>query len=135
MKKVEVVAAVIRRDRFILCCQREQNKLIYLSEKWEFPGGKIEEGESKEHALMREIQEELEMEIFDLRFVLTVVHNYEDFELTMHVYFATTRQIEFKLNSHMAARWVGFEELEQFDWAEADRPIVSYILGNSTQLQ
>jgi len=82
MKKVEVVAAIINNNGNILCCQREVNKLAYLSEKWEFPGGKLEEGETREAALVREIDEELEMVISNIEFALTVVHKYEDFELT-----------------------------------------------------
>tara|TARA_B100001059_G_C17435954_1_gene380275 strand:- start:145 stop:387 length:243 start_codon:yes stop_codon:yes gene_type:complete len=79
MKKIEVVAGIIFYKDRILCCQRKTNKYPYLSEKWEFPGGKLEEGETREKALIREIDEELEMEIKDLKFALTVVHQYEDF--------------------------------------------------------
>ena len=62
MKKIQVVAAIIKNQNRILCCQRKVNKLPYLSEKWEFPGGKLEEGESNEEGLIREIKEELEMD-------------------------------------------------------------------------
>lgn len=127
MKKVEVVAAIIERDNQILCCQRGSNKYSYLSEKWEFPGGKLEVGETNEQALIREIQEELEMEIYDLTFALTVVHQYEDFELTMHAFFAKTDQVDFKLNSHQSAKWALRSEFGQFDWAGADVPIVDYL--------
>ena len=65
MKKIEVVAGVIINKNKILCCQRKKSKYSYLSEKWEFPGGKLEENETREKALIREIDEELEMEIKD----------------------------------------------------------------------
>ncbi len=127
MKKVEVVAAIIQRENKILCCQRMSNKYAYLSEKWEFPGGKLEEGETQEQAILREIEEELEMKISDIKFALTVVHPYEDFELTMHAFFAQTEQIDFKLNSHKSAVWSSIEDLSQFDWAGADVPIVDFL--------
>ena len=127
MKKVEVVAAIIKHKDRILCCQRETNKLAYLSEKWEFPGGKIEKGESKEQALIREIDEELDMEIYDLKYALNVVHEYADFELTMYTYFASTKQTKFKLHAHKDAVWALLEEFNSFDWAAADIPIVEFL--------
>ena len=127
MKKVEVVAAIINNNGNILCCQREVNKLAYLSEKWEFPGGKLEEGETREEALVREIDEELEMVIYNIKFVLTVVHKYEDFELTMHTYQVSTTQTKFKLYAHKEAIWTPLEKLNKYDWAAADLPIVEYL--------
>ena len=127
MKKIEVVAGIIFYKDRILCCQRKTNKYPYLSEKWEFPGGKLEEGETREKALIREINEELEMEIKDLKFALTVVHQYEDFQLTMHTYFANSQKPKMKLNDHKDTVWATLEELDKFDWAAADIPIVEYI--------
>lgn len=127
MKKIEVVAGIIFYKDRILCCQRKTNKYPYLSEKWEFPGGKLEEGETREKALIREIDEELEMEIKDLKFALTVVHQYEDFQLTMHTYFAYSQKPKMKLNDHKDTVWATLEELDKFDWAAADIPIVEYI--------
>jgi len=127
MKKIEVVAGIIFYKDRILCCQRKTNKYPYLSEKWEFPGGKLEEGETREKALIREIDEELEMEIKDLKFALTVVHQYEDFHLTMHTYFAYSQKPKMKLNDHKDAVWATLEEVDKFDWAAADIPIVEYI--------
>ena len=76
MKKVEVVAAIIQHQNKYLCCQRAQHTFEYLSDKWEFPGGKIEPGESKIEALEREIKEELEITLHDIQEALTVVHQY-----------------------------------------------------------
>ncbi len=85
MKKIEVVAAIVYFENEILCVQRQKNKLSYISEKFEFPEGKIEKGESKKEALKRELIEELNFipTKIDSLF-LTVVHEYPDFELTMH---------------------------------------------------
>ena len=127
MKKIEVVAAIIKNNGSILCCKREVNKFAYLSEKWEFPGGKLEESETQEEALIREIDEELEMVIYDIEFALTVVHKYEDFELIMHAFKVSTTQTKFKLHAHKEAIWTPLEKLNKYDWAAADLPIVEYL--------
>lgn len=127
MKKVEVVAAIIEHEGYILCCQRQSSKFTYLSEKWEFPGGKLEPGETQEKALHREIYEELEMKIYDLKFALTVKHKYPDFRLTMHTFFAKTNYTNYKLNAHQNAVWFSVDEFHKLDWAKADLPIVEYI--------
>lgn len=118
---------VIKHKNLFLCCQRGLNKLDYLSEKWEFPGGKIEEGETHKQALVREIKEELEMEIFNIVFSTTVTHQYNDFELTMHVYKAFSSQAKFKLNVHKKAVWSPLKKLKNFNWAAADIPIIKHL--------
>ena len=127
MKKIEVVAAIIKNNDHFLCCQRKKSKLTYLSEKWEFPGGKLEIGETREQALLREIDEELGMRICDIKFALTVVHVYEDFELTMHTFKVSTTQTKFKLHAHKDAIWTPLEKLNKYEWAAADLPIVEYL--------
>lgn len=124
MKKLKVVAAVINYEGKILCCQRGPHKYNYLSLKWEFPGGKIESDETPEEALKREIKEELEMDIQDLKYFMTVNHKYKDFEIEMATYLANTNKPDFKLNDHVQAKWCNFNDLKKFDWAEADVPIV-----------
>jgi 8-oxo-dGTP diphosphatase len=127
MKKIEVVAAIIKNNDHFLCCQRKKSKLTYLSEKWEFPGGKLEIGETREQALLREIDEELGMRICDIKFALTVVHVYEDFELTMHAFHVSTKQDKFKLHAHKKAIWATLGKLSDFNWAAADIPIVKHL--------
>jgi 8-oxo-dGTP diphosphatase len=83
MKKIEVVAGIIFCGDDILSVQRPKNKLQYISEKFEFPGGKVEEGETKEEALHRELLEELAISIKIKNLFLTVVHEYPDFEITI----------------------------------------------------
>lgn len=130
MKKIEVVAAIIYCENEILCVQRPEHKLIYISKKFEFPGGKIEIGETRKEALKREIIEELNIypKIEDA--FLTVLHSYPDFELTMHSFKCITNSKSIKLNEHISYVWLSVEELNQLDWAEADIPIVNKLLEN-----
>ena len=130
MKKVEVVAGVIFCADQILCVQRPQNKLHYISEKFEFPGGKVEEGETKEEALHRELSEELNLSIKIKSFFLTVVHPYPDFELTMHSFICEVDSKELTLNEHIDQKWLKINELNQLDWAAADIPIVDKLISN-----
>lgn len=86
MKNYKVVAAIIINNEKILCVQRDVSKFEYISKKYEFPGGKVEPGETEVEALEREIYEELEMKISVQRDYMTVEHVYPDFEITMHSY-------------------------------------------------
>jgi 8-oxo-dGTP diphosphatase len=130
MKKVEVVAGVIFWGNQILCVQRPKNKLQYISEKFEFPGGKIELGETKEDALHRELFEELNLLTKINSFFMTVVHEYPDFELTMHSFICEADSKELKLNEHIDIKWLKINELNTLDWAAADIPIVEKLLSN-----
>lgn len=130
MKKVEVVAAIIYKGDDILCVQRGKNKLEYISEKFEFPGGKIEQGETKKEALRRELIEELNIkpEIEDL--YLTVVHQYPDFELTMHSFKCVAESKDLQLTEHISFKWLKKDDLGDLDWAAADIPIVQKIIAD-----
>jgi 8-oxo-dGTP diphosphatase len=130
MKKIEVVAAIIYFENQILCVQRPKNKYSYISEKFEFPGGKIEAGESKIEALKREIIEELNLSIIIKSFFMTVVHEYPDFELTMHSYICEVDTKEIILNEHISLEWLNTNELKKLDWAGADIPIVDNLMKN-----
>jgi 8-oxo-dGTP diphosphatase len=130
MKKIEVVAGVIFWKDDILCVQRPKNKLHYISEKFEFPGGKIEEGETREEALNRELLEELNLSIKIKSFLITVVHLYPDFELTMHSYICEVDSKDLTLNEHIDKKWLKVNELNQLDWAGADIPIVEKLVAN-----
>lgn len=130
MKKVNVVAAVIEDNGEILCVQRGSNKLEYISEKFEFPGGKIEEGETLEMTIIREIQEELNMNIVPIEQLPTVEHTYQDFHLTMHVFRCKCESRSLDLTEHISFVWLRKEELRSLDWAAADIPIVENILSN-----
>lgn len=130
MKKIEVVAGVIFWKELVLCVQRPKNKLHYISEKFEFPGGKIEEGETKEEALRRELLEELNISPKIKSFLLTVVHKYPDFELTMHSFICEVDSKELTLNEHVDQKWLKINELTTLDWAAADISIVDKLVSN-----
>ncbi len=130
MKKIEVVAAIIYFEDRILCLQRPKNKYNYISEKYEFPGGKIEAGETNEEALRRELLEELNISVKIKSFFLTVVFQYPDFELTMHSYICEVKTKDLTLNEHIALEWLTLKDLKKLDWAAADVPIVNKLVIN-----
>ena len=129
MKIIEVVAAVIFRGGKALCVQRPENAREYVSLKWEFPGGKIESGENREQALKREIREELDVEIGNLDYFMTVEHTYPDFHLVMRAYTCSILKGEPVLKEHVALQWLPVEELDQLNWAAADIPIVEKLMS------
>ena len=130
MKRIEVVAGVIFFQDQVLCVQRPKNKFNYISEKFEFPGGKIEEGETKEEALARELFEELNISPNIKSFYLTVVHEYPDFELTMHSFICEVETKELTLHEHIDQKWLTLKELTKLDWAAADIPIVDKLVSH-----
>jgi len=129
METIEVVAAVLCKGAKVYCVQRPKNSKEYISLKWEFPGGKVEQGEDPIHALKREIQEELQLEIQNVEFLITVEHTYPDFHLVMHAYTCEISSGEPVLTEHMDLKWLSAEELDKLDWAAADIPIVKYLQG------
>lgn len=128
MKHIEVVAAIIIHDNKILCTQRNTNKYDYISKKYEFPGGKVEEGETGADAIKREISEELKMNISVESEYLTVNHKYPDFELTMHSFICNSVDDNLTLTEHIDYKWLETHELGDLDWAAADVPIVDKLM-------
>ena len=121
MKQIEVVAAIIRREGCLFATQRGYGE---WKDWWEFPGGKIEAGETPEEALRREIREELSTEISVDEFFCTVDYDYPDFHLTMHCYLCSLLTDTFHLNEHEAARWLSRDELDTVQWLPADESII-----------
>jgi len=127
-KQIEVVAAILENDQKILCVQRDENKYSYISKKYEFPGGKIEVGETNGQALKREILEELCLDIEIESLFLTVEHEYPDFELRMHGYLCkSTNTQNMNLTEHIDYQWLPVSDLTNLDWAAADIPIVKLL--------
>jgi 8-oxo-dGTP diphosphatase len=125
LKKIEVVAAIIQCNEETLCVQRGPAKLDYISKKYEFPGGKVEVGETKESAIIREIKEELHFDIIEPKFFNTVNHQYPDFYITMHSFICSVECKDITLTEHIDQKWLKISELHQLDWAAADIPIVN----------
>ena len=128
MKHIEVVAGVIEHDGKILCMERAQGKYDYVSFKWEFPGGKIEVGESKEDALRRELREEMEMDVEIISHFLDVYHEYPDFSMNMYSFRCKAKSKDFKMNVHNDFKWLEKDELKTLDWAQADVPIMEKVI-------
>ena len=128
MKHIEVVAGIIEYNGKILCMQRDKGKFDYVSYRWEFPGGKIEVGETKEEALKRELKEEMELEVDVLGHLIDVYHEYPDFTMNMYSFKCVAKSKDFKMNVHHDFKWLEISELETLDWAPADVPIVQKII-------
>jgi len=133
-KHYTVSAAIIVENKKILCVQRNKGKYDYISYKYEFPGGKLEEGENEEDALKREISEELNLEIDVAENFLVVTHKYLDFDLTMHSYLCKANTEKLVLKEHIDAKWLFKNELIELDWAAADLPIVSKLMNTNHEL-
>ena len=130
MKQLEVVAAIIIYNEQILGMQRNKGDYDYISYKFEFPGGKIEKGETKTEALMRELQEEMNISIniMDKDFFFRCYHKYPDFEVTIDSFLCYVDSPEFVQKEHIAHKWLHLKELDDLDWAGADIPIVERLL-------
>ena len=123
MKTIEVVAAVIRKDDKIFATQRGYGE---WKDWWEFPGGKIEPGETPKEALEREIREELSTDISVDEFLCTVEYDY--LHLVMHCYMCSLLTDSLHLNEHEAAKWLGREELQSVKWLPADVEVIERLL-------
>ena len=125
MKTVKVVAAVIVKDGKILATQRGYGEFKGF---WEFPGGKVEPGESPEAALVREISEELKASVPVGELITTVEYDYPGFHLSMDCFWCElVSGSEIELTEHEAARWLGVDELASVEWLPADVEIVERI--------
>lgn len=123
-KNIEVVAAIIRKEDMIFATQRGYGE---FKDGWEFPGGKVEFGETPQQALVREIKEELDVEIEIGKLVEVVEYDYPKFHLTMHCFMCTIKNGELVLKEHEAARWLTKENIDTVDWLPADRGLISKV--------
>ena len=124
MKEVKVVAAIIKNNDKIFATQRGYGE---FKDGWEFPGGKVEEGETNEQALVREIQEELDATICVDKYVDTIEYDYPTFHLSMACYMCSIKSGDLMLKEHEAARWLTKEELNSVDWLPADITIIDKV--------
>ena len=124
MKTVKVVAAIIIHNNRIFATQRGYGD---FKDGWEFPGGKIELGETPQQALVREIKEELDTEIEVGDYLETVEYDYPNFHLSMDCFFCTIKMGDLVLREHEAAKWLTVETLYDVDWLPADKVIIEQI--------
>ena len=124
MKSIRVSAAVIHRDGKIFATQRGYGE---YKGKWEFPGGKREEGESGEEALEREIREELDSKVKIEKLICTTDYDYPTFQLTMDVYLSTLIEGKLTLLEHEDAKWVSLDSIDDLDWLPADWSVIDEI--------
>lgn len=120
-KRIEVVAAIILDEGKIFATQRGYGE---FKDGWEFPGGKMEQGENPEQALEREIREELDVEIEVGQLFDTVEYDYPSFHLTMHCFLCTIKSGELVLKEHEAAKWLNKESLNSVEWLPADLGLI-----------
>ena len=127
MKTIEVVSAIIRKDDKILTTRRGLGDYKNL---WEFPGGKMELGETRGEALRREIKEELELDINISSYLETIDYDYPDFHLKMHCFICDICGGQLYLNVHNDAKWLGLEELDDLEWVPADTLVIDKLKDN-----
>lgn len=125
MKTIEVVAAIIRKEDKIFATQRGYGD---FKDWWEFPGGKMEPGETPEVALVREIKEELSTDISIDKYLYTVDYDYPKFHLTMHCFMCSLIREALHLNEHEAARWLNREDIHSVNWLPADEILLPMII-------
>ena len=121
-KIISVVAAAIEKDGKIFCAQRPEGKS--LGGYWEFPGGKLEQGETPEEALIREIKEEFDSEIEIVSFINEASHEYDFGIVTMKTYLSKLHTRNLTLLEHQDSKWLPIEELDTLEWAPVDLPAV-----------
>lgn len=124
MKTIKVVAAIIIHEGKIFATQRGYGE---FKDGWEFPGGKIEPGETPQEALAREIKEELDTEIEVKDFLETVEYDYPEFHLSMDCFFCRIKAGNLVLKEHEAAKWLTADTLDSVDWLPADRGLIEGI--------
>ena len=124
MNHIVVSAAIIRKENRIFATQRGYGE---WKDWWEFPGGKMEEGETPEEALKREILEELSTDISVDEFLCTVEYDYPKFHLTMHCHLCSLLTEALRLNEHEAAKWLLKDELDSVKWLPADLEVIDRI--------
>ncbi len=127
MKRIEVVAGIIKDGDKIFATQRGYGE---FKDGWEFPGGKMEPGETPQEALARELKEELAVDVKVGEFLCTVDYDYPTFHLTMHCFYCSVIGGELTLLEHEASKWLKMTELHSVNWLPADVDVVAALERN-----
>ena len=127
MKEIKEVAAIIQKENKILATKRGYGEFINM---WEFPGGKSEPGETKKQALVREIKEELNIEINVDKFAIDIEYQYPNFYLFMSCFMCSIKEGSIELLEHNDGKWITKEELNTLNWLPADIDAVNYLKEN-----
>ena len=124
---IEVSAGIVKSGNEILCFQRGPSKYGYLSNKFEFPGGKVEPGETPYEALVREFKEELKVDISgcNIQPLCTVDHTYPDFSVRLHAFIVDVESFDYTLTEHLSSKRIAKKTIDEIDWADADVLIVN----------
>ena len=132
MKHIYVVAGIlVDEEHNVFCAQRMSSET--LGDQWEFPGGKIEEHESPETALIREFKEELDIHIHVKKHFMTVEHVYDTFKITLDAYKVEYVAGDIHCKIHQSCQWVSMEKLSRLNWTEADLPILKKLLEEKSE--
>ena len=122
-RHIHVVAAVVEHDRQVLCMRKGATRYDYTAFRWEFPGGKIEPGETPRQALHRELLEEMDYDVEVGEHLMTVDYCYPDFDITMEAYRCKAMSRKLTMREHTDCRWLPHQQLLTLDWCAADLPI------------
>lgn len=129
LKHIRVTCAVIKHEGHVLAAQRSASMSLPL--KWEFPGGKIDKGESPEECLKREIVEELGIQVCIGNRLPTTTHQYKTFLVTLYPFICSIESGDIVLHEHCAITWLPPEKLHNLDWSEADIPVIDSFLAQN----
>lgn len=124
MKRIEVVAGIIKNGEKIFATQRGYGEFKGF---WEFPGGKIEANETRKQALVRELKEELAIDVKVENFLCTINYDYPTFHLTMHCFYCSIVKGELTLLEHQSAKWLKTNELDSVKWLPADIKVIEIL--------
>ena len=121
---IEVVAAIIFHEDKVLVTQRKFNENIDFSYKYEFPGGKVEKGEEKLFALKRELREELDLKLKNIKHFESYKYKYYNTEILLHFYLSEIKNLKLSLKVHECYKFLNIKELSSLDWLEADYKVI-----------
>lgn len=127
MKKLNVVGVIIIENGRLFSAKRGESKNPEVAYKYEFVGGKIEPNESATNAIVREVKEEMDLDIEVIRPFMTVIHDYTMYEVTLTA-FLCKRLSDYTIKEHIAVDWLSRDDLIISDWAPADEPILQALL-------